>query len=267
MSPGSAGRRSPCSPGSASTTTRGSSAATWPGSPTACSTGWPGPCSSTRPNATTCVDLAQAATSGPAHTSPARPAGPAERAADPRRDLRARRPTCATDVATSSRPTGWAAPCTPSCSTTGRPAGEHRPVRLPRARGHESSSWTGTARPATRSPRCAPRPAKNPYDRSLSDLIGELCTRSEEFSTRWAAHNVRFHRIGLQGRAPPDRRRPALELRGDGTPGRSRAVPDRLQRRAGHPDRRRTDAAGQLGRDARPHEPDRPPSIHQSNRI
>ncbi len=37
---------------------------------------------------------------------------------------------------------------------------------------------------------------RNPYDRNLSDLIGELSTRSEEFSTRWAAHNVRFHRTG-----------------------------------------------------------------------
>lgn len=39
---------------------------------------------------------------------------------------------------------------------------------------------------------------KSPYDRSLSDLVGELCTRSEEFSTRWAAHNVRFHRSGFK---------------------------------------------------------------------
>jgi transcriptional regulator with XRE-family HTH domain len=39
---------------------------------------------------------------------------------------------------------------------------------------------------------------KHPYDRDLSDLIGELVTRSEEFNTRWAAHNVRFHRSGLK---------------------------------------------------------------------
>jgi transcriptional regulator with XRE-family HTH domain len=37
---------------------------------------------------------------------------------------------------------------------------------------------------------------RNPYDRSLQDLIGELSTRSEEFRVRWAAHNVRFHRTG-----------------------------------------------------------------------
>ena len=39
---------------------------------------------------------------------------------------------------------------------------------------------------------------RNPYDRALSDLIGELSTRSEEFRTRWAAHNVRFHRTGTK---------------------------------------------------------------------
>ncbi len=31
---------------------------------------------------------------------------------------------------------------------------------------------------------------RNPYDRALSDLIGELSTRSAEFRVRWAAHNV-----------------------------------------------------------------------------
>ncbi|GAA3703629.1 helix-turn-helix transcriptional regulator [Arthrobacter ginkgonis] len=37
---------------------------------------------------------------------------------------------------------------------------------------------------------------RRPYDRGLSNLIGELSTRSELFRTRWAAHNVRFHRTG-----------------------------------------------------------------------
>ncbi len=39
---------------------------------------------------------------------------------------------------------------------------------------------------------------RNPYDRALSDLVGELSTRSEQFRTRWAAHNVRFHRTGVK---------------------------------------------------------------------
>lgn len=37
---------------------------------------------------------------------------------------------------------------------------------------------------------------RDPYDRRLSDLIGELSTRSGEFRVRWAAHNVKFHRTG-----------------------------------------------------------------------
>jgi hypothetical protein len=34
---------------------------------------------------------------------------------------------------------------------------------------------------------------RSPSDRALSDLVGELTTRSDEFSTRWARHNVRLH--------------------------------------------------------------------------
>lgn len=39
---------------------------------------------------------------------------------------------------------------------------------------------------------------RNPYDRGLSDLVGELSTRSQEFRTWWAAHNVRYHRTGTK---------------------------------------------------------------------
>lgn len=34
---------------------------------------------------------------------------------------------------------------------------------------------------------------RNPHDRGLQDLVGELSTRSEEFATLWAAHNVKIH--------------------------------------------------------------------------
>jgi transcriptional regulator with XRE-family HTH domain len=37
---------------------------------------------------------------------------------------------------------------------------------------------------------------RDPGDRNLSDLVGELATRSDEFRTRWAAHNVRLHDHG-----------------------------------------------------------------------
>jgi transcriptional regulator with XRE-family HTH domain len=35
---------------------------------------------------------------------------------------------------------------------------------------------------------------RSPLDRKLSDLVGELATRSDTFRTRWARHNVRHHR-------------------------------------------------------------------------
>jgi transcriptional regulator with XRE-family HTH domain len=37
---------------------------------------------------------------------------------------------------------------------------------------------------------------RNPRDKQLIELIGELSTRSEDFRARWAAHIVRFHRTG-----------------------------------------------------------------------
>jgi transcriptional regulator with XRE-family HTH domain len=39
---------------------------------------------------------------------------------------------------------------------------------------------------------------RNPYDRGLSDLVGELSTRSPEFGTWWGAHNVRYHQTGTK---------------------------------------------------------------------
>ena len=39
---------------------------------------------------------------------------------------------------------------------------------------------------------------RDPHDRGLIDLVGELSTRSETFRVRWAAHDVRLHRTGLK---------------------------------------------------------------------
>lgn len=39
---------------------------------------------------------------------------------------------------------------------------------------------------------------RDPHDRRLTDLIGELSTRSDEFRVRWAAHDVKFHRTGTK---------------------------------------------------------------------
>ena len=37
---------------------------------------------------------------------------------------------------------------------------------------------------------------RDPFDKGLTDLVGELSTRSDEFRVRWGAHDVRLHRTG-----------------------------------------------------------------------
>ncbi|WP_300681395.1 helix-turn-helix transcriptional regulator [Nocardioides sp.] len=62
---------------------------------------------------------------------------------------------------------------------------------------------------------------RNPHDKSLTDLVGELATRSQDFATRWARHDVRLHRTAaktLRNAVVGDLRLTgeALELPGDG---------------------------------------------------
>jgi transcriptional regulator with XRE-family HTH domain len=45
---------------------------------------------------------------------------------------------------------------------------------------------------------------QHPHDKGLTDLIGELVTRSDAFRLRWSAHNVRFHRSGTKRIHHPD---------------------------------------------------------------
>jgi hypothetical protein len=39
---------------------------------------------------------------------------------------------------------------------------------------------------------------RDPHNKDLADLIGELATRSDAFRVRWAAHDVRLHRSGVK---------------------------------------------------------------------
>ncbi|WP_033220272.1 helix-turn-helix transcriptional regulator [Kitasatospora phosalacinea] len=39
---------------------------------------------------------------------------------------------------------------------------------------------------------------RDPHDKDLHDLVGELSTRSEEFRVRWGAHDVRHHGTGTK---------------------------------------------------------------------
>ena len=77
-----------------------------------------------------------------------------------------------------------------------------RPVNTARfvfldPRAEESyGDWEGVATETVAILRSAA--GRDPYNRDLSDLVGELATQSQEFRTRWAAHNVRFHDTGLK---------------------------------------------------------------------
>ena len=39
---------------------------------------------------------------------------------------------------------------------------------------------------------------RDPHNKELHDLVGELSTRSQEFRRRWSSHNVRHHGAGLK---------------------------------------------------------------------
>jgi transcriptional regulator with XRE-family HTH domain len=72
-----------------------------------------------------------------------------------------------------------------------RPANVARFVFLsPRARAF-FPDWEGAANDIVANLRT--EAGRNLYDRGLSDLVGELSTRSQEFRTRWATHSVRKH--------------------------------------------------------------------------
>jgi hypothetical protein len=60
----------------------------------------------------------------------------------------------------------------------------------PRSRGFYTQ-WDLIARDAVAALRI--EAGRNPYDRGLTGLVGELSTRSEQFRTWWAAHHVKFH--------------------------------------------------------------------------
>jgi MmyB-like transcription regulator ligand binding domain len=71
-----------------------------------------------------------------------------------------------------------------------RPVNVARFVFLNPKAGDFFRDWNGIANDAVAILRT--KAAQDPYDRRLTDLIGELSTRSEDFRVRWAAHNVKL---------------------------------------------------------------------------
>jgi hypothetical protein len=78
--------------------------------------------------------------------------------------------------------------------------------------------WAPVARDVVASLRI--EAGRNPYDRNLTDLVGELSTRSQEFRSWWASHNVKLHRTSTKKMHHPiagelELTGEALELPGD----------------------------------------------------
>jgi hypothetical protein len=56
--------------------------------------------------------------------------------------------------------------------------------------------WQSVARDVVAALRSAV--GRSPDDRALSDLVGELSTRSDQFRQLWARHDVRYHSSGVK---------------------------------------------------------------------
>jgi len=83
------------------------------------------------------------------------------------------------------------APLLDSCE---QPANAARFTFLDPIAQHFFVDWERTAKDVVGALRS--EAGRNPYDRALTDLIGELSTRSEPFRQWWATHNVRYHQTG-----------------------------------------------------------------------
>ena len=92
-------------------------------------------------------------------------------------------------------PTSSEAPSAQSCSATRHGPANHARFTFLNPRAHDLyPDWERAANDSVALLRA--EAGRDPYDRDLTDLIGELSTRSEEFRARWAAHNVRLHQTG-----------------------------------------------------------------------
>jgi len=84
----------------------------------------------------------------------------------------------------------------PVLTSPARPANNARFLFLDPAAREFYSDWERQAQDVVAMLRT--EAGHSPHDKALSNLIGELSTRSENFRTWWAAHNVRFHRTGVK---------------------------------------------------------------------
>ncbi|MEU7871746.1 helix-turn-helix transcriptional regulator [Dactylosporangium sp. NPDC049140] len=78
----------------------------------------------------------------------------------------------------------------------GQPPNFARYTFLDDAARHFYPDWDDAADVAVANLRTAA--GKDPHDKVLHDLVGELSTRSDDFRRRWGTHNVRTHGAGVK---------------------------------------------------------------------
>ena len=77
-----------------------------------------------------------------------------------------------------------------------RPVNLARFVFLDRRSREFYRDWDGIAHAGVGSLRA--EAGRAPHDQALTELVGELSLRSQEFRVRWAAHDVHYYRSGVQ---------------------------------------------------------------------
>ena len=107
------------------------------------------------------------------------------------------RRSSATTGWTCSPPTTSAGPCT-ATSTPTPPAHRTSPGTRSSTVRPAGSTPTGTWPPTCAVANLRTAAGKDPHDKGLHDLVGELSTRSDDFRRRWGAHNVRTHGTGVK---------------------------------------------------------------------
>jgi transcriptional regulator with XRE-family HTH domain len=85
---------------------------------------------------------------------------------------------------------------TPVLDTPARPANLARYCFLDPSAEAFYPDWEGAA--DTTAAILRTEAGRDPYNRALTDLVGELATRSDAFRTRWAEHDVRLHHTGAK---------------------------------------------------------------------
>ena len=131
-------------------------------------------------------------------------------------------------------PTRSGGPCTPRSTSARRAGPELRPLHLPRRGARRFyPDWDTAADTCVAILRT--EAGRDPHDRLMHDLVGELSTRSDEFRRRWSQPRRPPARRRHQDLPPRRRRRARAGLRERRHGLRPRPDPHHLRRRAGLP--------------------------------